>query len=182
MSVIKGGRFPLVEKPLAYPFKDIVNGTPEGPLFDLSVDVNNFDGVVYVKVEHIEEMAHMLGMITEAEANALNERIAELEAENEKLPDEVEELVNGIAGLVSRYRTGGTAGISVPPYLRDSEDAEESLGDSESESGISEGRSDESDEIELLLGGTDGQDDSSAGNKRPTKLSASTSNEFGFGA
>lgn len=174
-------RFLLVDKPLTFPFFDIVNQTPEGPLFDLGVDLEYFNGVVYVKVEHIEEMARVLGMLSKDDATVLNERIKELEAENEKLPNEVEELVNGIAGLVSRYRTGGTAGISVPPYLRDIEDATEPAGNSESESRIPEGSVDELDEILGKSDETNGQADNDSGRKGSNRVSASSGNEFGFG-
>lgn len=181
MSVIDNStRFVLVEKPLTFPHKDIVTGSPEGPLFDLSVDLHNYDGVVYVKVEHIEEMAHVLGMITKEEAEALYVRIAELEAESKKLPDEVEELVNGIAGLVSRYRSGSSSGSDVPSDLDADLSGENESGNSEGEQVIPAGDNETDAEFGGIFEGTSGQDNKPAGGKRPAKLSASAGNEFGI--
>lgn len=105
MSIINAaGRFKLLEKPLAYPFFDIVNRTPDGPVFDLGVDVDTFDGVVYITADHVVEMAKLLGMIHGEEVEHLHDKINELEAQKNRLPEGVGELVNGIDELVANYR------------------------------------------------------------------------------
>jgi predicted nuclease with TOPRIM domain len=185
MSVINSeGRFILVEKPLAYPFVDIVTKTTEGPLFDLSVDLDNFEGVPYVKAEHVEEMAKTLGMATKEEVDALNERIRELEAENTRLPEHSEELVNGINSLVSDYYSRIRPSVGDADVILDSSLIEDS-GESDTESSESSGsqwKAGDRDDFEVhdLLDGIDGQSDSDVGNKRPNSVPASSSDEFGF--
>lgn len=196
MSVINSeGRFILVEKPLTYPFVDIVTKTSEGPLFDLSVDLDNFDGVPYVKAEHVEEMAKTLGMATKAEVEILNERINELEAEVKRLPEQSEELVNGINRLVSDYYSGIRTSDSAPAIVPNSSPNEDS-GESDSKSkgrskptdiessgasGSNFGPNDRDDfEVHELLDGIVGQDAGNVGNKRPDSIPADSSDEFGF--
>jgi hypothetical protein len=103
--IINGiGRFVLLEKPVAFPFTDIVNNTPDGPVFDLGVDLDMRDGVVYLKADHVEEMAKTLGMIHGEEVETLRNRIIELETK--ELPEEVKGLVDGINELVANYNNG----------------------------------------------------------------------------
>jgi len=99
------GRFKLLERPAAFPFKNIVTGTPDGPVFDL-VDVEGYDGVVYITADHVVEMAHILGMKTGEEVEKLHEKIKELEAAKNRLPEGVGELVAGIDELVANYHRG----------------------------------------------------------------------------
>lgn len=196
MSVINSeGRFILVEKPLAYPYVDIVTNTAEGPLFDLSVDLDMFEGVPYVKAAHVEEMAKTLGMSTKEEVDALNERIRELEEENTRLPEASEELVNGINDLVSLYHSHiksasyVRAGLSGTETSKDSgkSDSSSSGGNKSSDkqasgkSGSSFGANDRDDfEVHDLLDGIDGQSNSDAGDKGSDSIPASSSDEFGF--
>lgn len=121
-----GGRFVLLDKPAAFPFKDIVTGTPEGPVFDLSVDFEGFDGVGYIKAEHVIEMAHTLGMSTKEETDSLHARIAELEEANSLIPDNVEELTNGISDLVAKWSIGVVTTDAAATYLGISLDSKES--------------------------------------------------------
>lgn len=185
MIIDNSSRFLLVETPLAYPNKDIILGAPEGPVFDLSVDLDDQFGVGYLRVEHVKEMAKVLGMLSKEEADILRARNKELEDEAQKLPEGVKELVDGIAGLVSAYRSGGLAtgtdGISVPVYLADKESLEESDAESDESADSSGDNSSESDELDELLGGNAGQSNDSAELEGPDKLPADSSDEFGFG-
>lgn len=105
MIINADGRFKLLEKPMAFPFHDVVNKTPEGPVFDL-VDVEAYDGVVYITADHVVEMARTLGMIPMEEAESLHDKIKELEAQKNRLPEGVGELVSGIDELVATYHRG----------------------------------------------------------------------------
>ena len=196
MSVINSeGRFILVEKPLAYPYVDIVTKTAEGPLFDLSVDLDMFEGVPYVKAAHVEEMAKTLGMSTKEEVDALNERIRVLEEETTRLPEASEELVNGINDLVAIYHSGIKSASDVRTGLFGTEvvkdsgksDSNSSGGNKSSDkqssgkSGSSFGANDRDDfEVHDLLDGIDGQSDSDAGDKGSDSIPASSGDEFGF--
>ena len=180
-----GSRFVLMEKPLVYPQADMVTNAPEGPVFDLNVDLDNLYGVAYLKVEHVEEMAHTLGMLTKEDADKLLQRINDLEEENAALPEHVEELVNGIADLVSSYRNGppasGSDGISVPVYLADKDLSEDADADSSKSADASGDNSGEPDELDELIGNTSGQVSKSAKLKGPNNVPADSSDEFGFG-
>jgi hypothetical protein len=197
MSIINSeGRFILVEKTLAYPHCDIVTKDTHGPFFDLSVDLDNFEGVPYVKAAHVEEMAKTLGMATKEEVAILNERIRILEAENTRLPGESEELVNGINNLVAVYhrniRSAGDVrtelfGSSTIEDLGESDD--DSSGGNESSDIESSGKSGSSfgpndrDDFEVFdrIVEPNGQADSNAGDKGPNSIPASSSDEFGLG-
>lgn len=120
--IINGeGRFVLLSKPVSHPFSDIVTGTPEGPVFDLSVDLEYYSGVAYLKAEHVEEMAKTLGMLTKGEADELRVKMSQLEAEKNALPAHVESLLSGINACIDSYAGNSGAGIdrSVPVYLLD---------------------------------------------------------------
>lgn len=101
----ESGRFSIHERPMAFPHTEIVNNTPDGPVFDIGVDLDMRDGVVYIKVEHVIEMAEMLGMATKDEVAALKDRIKELTAEVEVLPDRIGVFENELSELVDRFRT-----------------------------------------------------------------------------
>lgn len=109
------GRFVLLSKPVAFPFSDLVTGTGEGPVFDLSVDLEFYNGVGYIKAEHVEEMARTLGMEYKKEA----------EPESAEINHDLESLINGIDIVLRGYRPladpDSGSSISVPPYLSDPE-------------------------------------------------------------
>lgn len=97
-----GGRFKLWDRPAVYPQVDLINKTPEGPVFDLDVQTED-GGASYLRVDHVEEMAEMLGWMSP-------EQVAELRAENEmlknqvlNLPNAIEELKDGIDSRVADF-------------------------------------------------------------------------------
>lgn len=166
MIINAEGRFKLLEKPMAYPFKDVVNGTPEGPVFDL-VDVEGYDGVVYITADHVVEMAKLLGMIHGEEVESLHDKIKELEAQKTRLPEGVGELVSGIDELVATYHrsavsrpTGGQL-FDLPVLTIDGTEED---GDS-----IPDARK------------ADGQKSGTDKHKGSNKLSSDSGDEFGLG-
>lgn len=99
-------RFVYLDRPLAYPFFDIVlRDTNPGGCFDLSVLLEDYTGSLYLRQEHVIEMARSLGMATVDEVAAMNARIRELEGRIERLPAAQEELKNGLAQLVSDFHS-----------------------------------------------------------------------------
>lgn len=160
------GRFKLLSKPMAFPFHDVINKTPEGPVFDL-VDVEGFDGVVYITADHVVEMAKILGMKTEDDVQELHDRINELEAEKDRLPEGVDELVTGINELVATYNRGivsvatGRELFDIPlPIELGAEENGESVSDAPK---------------------VDGQSSGSSKHKRGDKLPSNSGDEFGLG-
>ena len=92
-------RYTLHEKAELYPFLDLIWRKPDGPFIDLKVDypdpTNNYaDGTAYLRTEDIIEMAHVLGMATREEMDALKKENAELKAKLQQLPTMVESFKN----------------------------------------------------------------------------------------
>jgi hypothetical protein len=173
------GRFVLLSKPVAYPFSEIVTGTGDGPVFDLSVDLEYYSGVAYLKAEHVEEMAHTLGMITKEEADELRAKITQLEEYSNSLPPHVESLVHGIHAVIDIYRhasAGPHVAIDVPVYLSDPDPGTE-----QREGNV--GKSDSTDSAKPVTGKSDksaGKDSSNAVGKGPDELSGDSGDGFGF--
>lgn len=168
------GRFTLLEKPNAYPFADLVNNTPEGPVFDLGIDLEMRDGVVYIKAEHVQEMAEQLGMLSEEEADALRNENASLKAIADTIPEKIERFKNGIDALVRSYHDdllAGDGGTGIP-------DAKESTGQERGEpSGDNSGVVRDSDESKSESHKSDGQGFSVDFLKGTNGLSSNSSND-----
>jgi hypothetical protein len=99
-------RFILWERPAAYPFFDLIlRDTDPGPVFDLSVDLHDYNGSVYITQDHIIEMARSIGMATVGDVAEMNAHITSLETQISKLPTAQEELKNGLASLVSKFHS-----------------------------------------------------------------------------
>lgn len=98
-------RFLLLDTPRAYPFYDLLLQDSKGPVFDLGVDMDSYDGSVYILPEHIIDMARTLGMATIEEVAEMKAHIESLESKINKLPTAQEELKSGIDDLVSEFYT-----------------------------------------------------------------------------
>jgi|SRR4030095_1829200 len=180
-------RFQVVEKPKLHPFYDIVDNTPDGECFDLGLDLDHYEGIVYIKVAHVMEMARVLGMVSKEEADILRARNRELEANQERLPEKLEGFLNGIDNLVAEYRSldvadTGTSNISndLDDLESDEESGEESTGQSDNSgegSGIESG--DSSSDSEHVKG-SNGQKSKSNVRKGSNSISTDSSYEFGF--
>lgn len=100
----KSSRFLIWPKPLAYPYFDLITrDTSPGPVFDLAVELDSYDGSVYIKVEHIVEMARSVGMLTVDEAEKLRAENKELRRQINKLPKAQEELKDGLDDLTAKF-------------------------------------------------------------------------------
>lgn len=97
-------RYLLWDKPLAYPFFDIIHrDTSPGPVFDLAIDLDSYDGSVYIQTQDIVEMGRTLGMLTREEADKLRKENAELRRQINKLPRVQEELKSGLDDLTAKF-------------------------------------------------------------------------------
>lgn len=153
------GRFVLHDKPAAFPFTDIVTGVGEGPVFDLSVDLEFYSGVPYLKAEHVEEMAKTLGMEYKVEAEPSS-------AEDIY----VERLINGINDAIRDYHSvPALLGIDVPVYLSDPEPESPKPDSADSGKSAAVGNNSPA-----------GKSDKPAIDKRSDKLSAGPNDGFDF--
>lgn len=146
------GRFKLWDRPAVYPQVDLVNGAPEGPVFDL--DVNTEDGgATYLRQDHVEEMARTLGWMSPEEVADLKEYNEKLENQILNLPNSIEELKDAIDNCVSDFYTRLDYRPSFPV-----DNAEVNGSDDESADGDSSDA--ESDNLESFgLGGLERPDD-----------------------
>lgn len=96
-------RFLLRERCVAYPYFDIHNQDSQGPVFDLGVDMDSYDGTVYIRPEYVIDMARTLGMATVEEVAEMRATIADLSSKINKLPTAQEELKIGLDAVVASF-------------------------------------------------------------------------------
>jgi hypothetical protein len=92
-------RFRLRERPSRLN----IFGTPDGPVFDLGVDLSFFNGPVQIEAYVIVEMAQSIGMLTVEESEKLRADLAFAKAKNEKAALLATELTDGIAVLTDKF-------------------------------------------------------------------------------
>lgn len=89
---------------MAFPYFDVIHrDTSPGKVFDLGVELDNYDGSIYIRDRDIVEMGRTLGMLTKEEADKLREQNAELRRQINKLPVVQEELKSGLDDLVAKF-------------------------------------------------------------------------------
>lgn len=140
--LIYGGRFKLWDRPAVYPQVDLVNRTPEGPVFDLNVQDAD-GGAQYLRVDHVEEMAFMLGWKSPEDVEQILAENAKLKNQINNLPNAIEELKDGIEARIRQFYSDLDESDGIVPD--DSEDTGSDAKDAvESDSGT------ESDDLEEL--------------------------------
>lgn len=106
-------RFFLRDRCEVYPYFDIHNQDTNGPVFDLGVDMDSYDGALYVRPEYVIDMARTLGMATVEEVAEMRATIAELTRKINKLPAAQEELKSGLDSVVAGFYTA-LANVDLP--------------------------------------------------------------------
>lgn len=96
-------RFLIRDKPVAYPYYDICLQDSQGPVFDLNVEMDQYNGSVYLRTDHVIEMGRTLGMATAEEVQQLRDTIDDLRRKINSLPYAQEELKIGIDTLVGKF-------------------------------------------------------------------------------
>lgn len=120
-------RFLVWDRPAAYPFFDLISqDTDPGKVFDLGVDLHDYNGSVYITTKHIIEMGESIGMASIEEVARLNAHIASLESQIGRLPTAQEDLKNGLASLVSKFHSdllNDSPSVPVPVEEPESDDS-----------------------------------------------------------
>ena len=99
-------RFVLRERPQAYPRYDIITrDSNPGPVFDLGVLLEAYDGSIYLRPADVIEMARQLGMATTDEVAELRATIGMLDNKINQLPHAQEELRSGLDSLISEFHS-----------------------------------------------------------------------------
>lgn len=103
MDHFRSSRFLLWEKPHAYPEYDLIHRDTAGPVFDLAVQLEAYDGSVYIHQDDIIEMARTIGMATAEEVENMQAVIDQLRAQISRLPKAEEALRNGLDSAVTKF-------------------------------------------------------------------------------
>lgn len=103
MTEFRSSRFLLWDKPHAYPGYDLIHQDTAGPVFDLAVVMNSYDGSVYLHQDDVIEMARTLGMATTEEVANMQAVIEELRKQVNRLPKAEEALRNGLDAAVNKF-------------------------------------------------------------------------------
>jgi hypothetical protein len=88
---------------MAMPGYDLIHQDTRGPVFDLGIHLDSYDGSVYIHQDDIIEMGRTLGMATAEEVAQLMQEIQHLRSRVNKLPKAEEELRSGMDSLVDRF-------------------------------------------------------------------------------
>lgn len=152
----------MLDRPINLPGLDIIHKSPDGPVFDLTIDTDNLPfGTAYIRAEDVEQMARSLGWVPPEEYEAKDRRIQELEAQIKVLPGIVEEYKDGLSDLSDRFHDSLVSAASIPlaSVGEEPESEPEESGDSAE---------------------TSGQGDSDNSEQGPNGVPESPSYEFGF--
>lgn len=157
-------RFQLLDGPRRSPYRDVVlsDTRQDNPVFDLGVDLDDYDGAVYIQVDHVQEMARSIGMLTKEQADELIEENRRLKAQIDALPEKAQELTDGMANLVSKFRS-------------DLIDIADSVPNSASVEDVSEPDGLDKDNILEFLNDSDGSDEDSEQSDEHSNSKRSTS-------
>lgn len=107
-------RFIIRDRPTAYPHYDLILQDSQGPVFDMNVEMDSYDGSVYIRTDHIVEMGRTLGMATKEEVDKLHATIKDLRAQLYRLPKAQEELKIGLDDLTARFFASLNTDVSEP--------------------------------------------------------------------
>lgn len=100
-------RFLIFDRPVAAPHFDLINrDTSPGPVFDLGVDLEGYDGSVFVKIDDIKEMARTLGMLSAEDAKLITDENKSLRAQLNNLPEQTEVLKGELDRVISNFHAG----------------------------------------------------------------------------
>lgn len=136
-------RFLILDRPSCAPHFDLINrDTAPGQVFDLGVDLEGYDGSVFIKVNDIKEMARSLGMLSAEDAKLITDENKRLQRMVDNLPEQAEVLKSELDRVVSAFHSSLSGGTIADSSENDSED------DGESSSGTKQ--NDEPDLLSLL--------------------------------
>lgn len=125
-------RFLRLDRPVATPYFDIVTrDTSARDVFDLGVDLEGYDGSIFIKATDIKEMARSLGMLSAEDAKLITDENKSLRAQLNKLPQQTEVLKSELDRVVSNFHAGLISSDDAPDNPSISEDDTKPDGKSE---------------------------------------------------
>lgn len=127
-------RFINHPKPPLFPHFDINDrdtSENDGGYWDMGVELENYDGPVYIKSHYIQEIARLMGMVDGEKVAELEQEIellrnsADIAKSLEKIPERLEELRDEFVNHLAHYNDGrvdnNTVGSSLDIHLEDYE-------------------------------------------------------------
>lgn len=102
--------FSLIDRPNFIPNRDLFDNTDEGPVVKLGVDLDFYNGDIFIKPKHVKQLGEVIGMVDGEEHQKALARIVELETELAELTisPEVAEKIRELYSL---------AHVGTPHYL-----------------------------------------------------------------
>lgn len=108
----------LVGRPAFLPNRDLVDWENAGPVVALGVDLENYDGEVYLKPKHVVQIARVLNMVTPEEVAIHLQVIEQLKAKIKELETSTgDEIVNGKLDDIIGYVSGIAMQCSCPAII-----------------------------------------------------------------
>lgn len=108
-------RFSRHPKPPLYPHMDIHDrdsSENSGGYWDMGIDLENYDGSVYIKTNYIVDIAREIGMVDGAEVVALKEEIASLKRQIRAIDsvkealERIKDVENELSAYLDNYSAG----------------------------------------------------------------------------
>lgn len=127
-------RFFILDRPSCAPHFDLITrDTSPGQVFDLGVDLEGYDGSVFIKVSDIKEMARSLGMLSAEDAKLITDDNKRLKRMVDKLPEQSEVLKSELDRVVTNFHNSLSDVNSDADASGESETDDKDSGSSESD-------------------------------------------------
>lgn len=115
----------LVGRPTFPPQRDLVDWENEGTVVALGVDLENYDGEIYLKPKHVIQIAQTIGMVPKTELELKDKIIDQLKNKITELENATgEELINGKLDDIIGYVSGIALQCSCPSIVAEGEEEE----------------------------------------------------------
>lgn len=109
------------------PFLDAINNDVRGPVFDLGIELEYYTGPIYLRADHVADMAKALGFIEGSVHNELKEKYQSLVEYTDSLM-EVESLADRLRSVLDISRPDDSEPDSAPVDDPQPEPGDEGIG------------------------------------------------------
>lgn len=117
----------LVAKPNFLPHRDLVDWENAGPVIALGVDLENYDGEIYLKPKHVYQIGQAIGLVHPDEVAVKDQVIEQLKLKIKELENaKADDIVNGKLDDIIGYVSGIAMQCSCPSIILAEGEEEES--------------------------------------------------------
>lgn len=130
----------LIGRPNFIPGRDLVDWTDEGPVVKLNVDLEQYEGDIFLKVKHVVQIGRVVGMVPQEELELKDKVIEQLKLKIQELENATgEEVINGkldsvsdrLSALMAVVDNGFTSLLAGEPEAETEESEAENSADEE---------------------------------------------------